>query len=571
MKYHIYSIRIALILLFLLSASLYSQVADWKELNSPLPASVTSIEAAENNNDIIATNSARDKFWISSDKGESWSTVPSSSSINKKSLLVTLSARVEALAKQKTRLLTIPELLEDANKIAIASDNTLFAISKQNRIVAIPANANTWSDITGLIAVEDITHLVSSGNSLIALSTDRSIVILDLSESYSNETDWLHSDLNDVIVNAMISTSAGLFVASDTGGIFFSANGITNWTKRNNGIIGLNVIELLEGNSGRLFAATNGTGIFRSDDDGVSWISSSSGLAGQIVISMTMSPNGDIYAGTVFGGVYRSADNGETWQSKSDPTLFSTIVYKMAAGQNGDIYAGTAGEGLYRSQDSGENWEMIGLSGIDVRTLKPDITGGFLAGAWFDGIYRYSGVNWTQIALPNTHVMDIIEAGPYLFAASHGAGIFRSEDDGNSWQSYNSGLSNGGVWSFVQDNSGYVFAGTNGSGVFRTQAAVLTGVEPQDASRLQSFELKQNYPNPFNPSTQIEFTLQKSGAVYLDVIDAIGRTVAVLINDSRSAGQYRVSFDGSGIASGIYVYRMQFDGRTEIRKMLLVR
>ncbi|MEL6821990.1 MAG: two-component regulator propeller domain-containing protein, partial [Calditrichota bacterium] len=463
------------------------------------------------------------------------------------------------------------ELQADAKKIAVSQSNTLFAISKQNRIIAIPADKRTWSDISGSLDVEEITNLVSLGNRLFALNADRRIQLIDFSETYSSETDWLHSDLNDVIVNSMVSTSAGLFVASDTGGIFFSANGISNWTQRNNGLAGLDVLELLEGNSGRLFAATNGTGIFRSDDDGISWSSSSSGLSGQVVLSMASGPNGEIYAGTVFGGVYRSEDNGETWQNKSDPTLFSTIVYKMAVGQNGEIFAGTAGEGLYRSQDSGENWEIIGLSGIDVRTLEPDITGGFLAGAWFDGIYRYSGINWTQIALPNTHVMDIIEAGPYLFAASHGAGIFRSEDEGTTWQSFNGGLSNGGVWSFVQDNNGYVYAGTNGSGVFRTQSAILTGLEPQDASRLQSFELKQNYPNPFNPSTQIEFTLQKSGTVYLDVIDAIGRTVAVLVDDSRSAGQYRVSFNGSGVASGIYVYRMQFDGRSEIRKMLLVK
>lgn len=563
--------RRALLFIVFLSAPMLAQIADWQQVNSSLPSMAISIETAANGQDIVAANQTRDLFWMSSDEGESWKSLPGSSVKTKVNPLATLLNRVEELREKNSQFLPLPEFSEDADKIAVSSDNTIFAISKQNRMIAIPANQNTWSDVTGNLPVEDVTHLATSNNSLLALTVNRSMQLLDFGESYSSEADWLHSDLNDIIVNAMVSTSAGLFVASDTGGIFYSANGISNWTQRNGGLIGLDVLDLLEGNSGRLIAATNGTGVFRSDDDGISWNPSSSGLAGQVVLSMTISPNGNIFAGTVFGGVYRSDDNGETWQSKSDPTLFNTIVYKMAVGQNGDVYAGTAGEGLYRSQDGGENWQMIGLSGIDVRTLEPDITGGFLAGAWFDGIYRYSGVNWTQIALPNTHVMDILEAGSYLFAASHGAGIFRSEDGGTTWENFNSGLSNGGVWSFVQDNSGYVYAGTNGSGVFRTQAAILTGVEPQTVSQIQSFELKQNYPNPFNPSTQIEFSLQKSGAVYLDVIDAIGRTVAVLVNDNRSAGQYRVSFNGSGVASGVYVYRMQFDGITEIRKMLLVR
>lgn len=88
------------------------------------------------------------------------------------------------------------------------------------------------------------------------------------------------------------------------------------------------------------------------------------------------------------------------------------------------------------------------------------------------------------------------------------------------------------------------------------------------------FSLNQNYPNPFNPSTKIEFALPKDGFVSLAIFDNSGREVSRLVNENRSSGYYAVSFNGSGLSSGIYFYRLEVKGSdnfVQVRKMVLVK
>jgi hypothetical protein len=86
----------------------------------------------------------------------------------------------------------------------------------------------------------------------------------------------------------------------------------------------------------------------------------------------------------------------------------------------------------------------------------------------------------------------------------------------------------------------------------------LTSVD-SPAGTPTEFSLSQNYPNPFNPSTTIGFGISGPGSswVKLAVYDMLGREVAVLVNDRREAGYHEVRFDGSGLSSGVYFYRIQ--------------
>jgi hypothetical protein len=91
---------------------------------------------------------------------------------------------------------------------------------------------------------------------------------------------------------------------------------------------------------------------------------------------------------------------------------------------------------------------------------------------------------------------------------------------------------------------------------------------PETAS---DFRLEQNYPNPFNPSTQIQFTLRTSNIARLSVYDILGREVAVLVDGLMPAGAHQVTFDASGLASGIYMYRLQSGGQSITRRMILIK
>ena len=83
--------------------------------------------------------------------------------------------------------------------------------------------------------------------------------------------------------------------------------------------------------------------------------------------------------------------------------------------------------------------------------------------------------------------------------------------------------------------------------------------------------IAQNYPNPFNPVTRIDFALNETKDVRLEVYDILGRKVATLVDERLNVGFHSVSFDGSGLASGVYLYRIITDQAVLSKKMLLVK
>ena len=86
-----------------------------------------------------------------------------------------------------------------------------------------------------------------------------------------------------------------------------------------------------------------------------------------------------------------------------------------------------------------------------------------------------------------------------------------------------------------------------------------------------SFTLEQNYPNPFNPTTNIRYGLPHNSNVTLKVFNTLGQQVAVLVHGDQEAGYHEVRFDGSRLASGVYLYRIQAGTYVATKKILLLR
>ncbi|MBI3005320.1 MAG: T9SS type A sorting domain-containing protein [Ignavibacteriales bacterium] len=85
------------------------------------------------------------------------------------------------------------------------------------------------------------------------------------------------------------------------------------------------------------------------------------------------------------------------------------------------------------------------------------------------------------------------------------------------------------------------------------------------------FVLSQNYPNPFNPSTEIRFSVNQPGHVSLNVTDMLGREVVVLVDEFKSAGAYRISFDAANLTAGTYFYTLRSGSLSKTRKMILLK
>ncbi len=112
------------------------------------------------------------------------------------------------------------------------------------------------------------------------------------------------------------------------------------------------------------------------------------------------------------------------------------------------------------------------------------------------------------------------------------------------------------VWAFRADSTGFPFP--------------VSADNPREGLP-REFTLHQNYPNPFNPSTNIQFDLVRAGEVSLKVFDVTGREVATLVDGTMTAGAHVVSFDGNSLASGVYFSRLEMNGISMSRKMVLLK
>ena len=115
------------------------------------------------------------------------------------------------------------------------------------------------------------------------------------------------------------------------------------------------------------------------------------------------------------------------------------------------------------------------------------------------------------------------------------------------------------------------YAGFGPSNAYYNGEQLFTGIEPIGSNIPDKFSLSQNYPNPFNPVTNINFSIPQSGNVKLVVFDMTGREVAVLNNGILSAGSYKVDYDASNLASGVYFYKLETESFTDVKKMMLIK
>ncbi|HEY3296058.1 MAG TPA: T9SS type A sorting domain-containing protein [bacterium] len=125
------------------------------------------------------------------------------------------------------------------------------------------------------------------------------------------------------------------------------------------------------------------------------------------------------------------------------------------------------------------------------------------------------------------------------------------------------GLDNGTVYTYTlrtiaADGSSFDLATVNGTPT--PSAAIIT-----------EYALHQNFPNPFNPTTSIAVDLVDNGFVSLKVYNLMGQEVASLVNGNLSSGRHIVSFDASHLSSGLYLYRLNVNGFSAEKKMLLMK
>ena len=190
----------------------------------------------------------------------------------------------------------------------------------------------------------------------------------------------------------------------------------------------------------------------------------------------------------------------------------------------------------------------------------------------FTGWYTFSAVGGDSLYA----WLEVEKAGSPL-----GYAVFSNKTTRSSYTQFSVDLTYiaSGVPDSCQIWFGITGSSTNGDTVhagstFKLDDLALTGtaagIETVPEAPL-TYTLAQNYPNPFNPSTSISYQLKSAGQVRLSVYDIRGREVAVLVDGMQTQGPHEVRFDGSGLASGVYIYRLQAGTFVEQKKMVLAK
>ena len=136
--------------------------------------------------------------------------------------------------------------------------------------------------------------------------------------------------------------------------------------------------------------------------------------------------------------------------------------------------------------------------------------------------------------------------------------VYKTYDGGQNWVEMISNSSNPlkDIY-FNTPNVGFM-VGSNGT-ILKTITAgeIVIGITQISSEIPNGYYLSNNYPNPFNPTTNIEFKIPERTNVTIKVFDITGREISSLINEIKSAGSYKINFNGNNLASGVYFYRIE--------------
>lgn len=420
---------------------------------------------------------------------------------------------------------------------------------------------------------------------------------------------WQRLPVDNRLFLCMLILNKDTLLAGTFEGVVTSVDGGTSWKHHDAGLASLNIASITETRMGDLVVSA-GKQIYKSTDQGGHWESkySSQQLGGVLAIDA----DGKLYAADRTS-IRQSSDNGESWGTVifTNEGFYATA---MAITDAKTTYVGVGDGKIFRFTQGGKYWETVFVdkSGYAIRSLLIDHDGYMLC-ATANSVFksRDNGTIWYEIfnSAKGWIVTTVFLSEKYLFAGTYNDGLFRSTDGGATWErtasipsgdpiigmardkngaliaagmidiykswdqgttwiSIGKGLPLGTKKNICITTKGELFIGTEWNGIYVSRAIVATVPVSNPVSH---FSLAQNYPNPFNPSTTISFSIPSKSQVSLKIYDVMGREVAVLFSETLAQGNYSRQWNASGMASGMYFYRLQAGGFLETKHLMLVK
>lgn len=279
----------------------------------------------------------------------------------------------------------------------------------------------------------------------------------------------------------------------------------------------------------------------------------------------------------ITAGEYQCIGNGSIQLSWPSPfnTNYKTFRTQILLTAD-EIYSGGGTEGfiskigfyILNADTMAYNNFNINMQNTSLNILM----NGFITDGWalaYSGKYKVPSTGWQYITLSNPFYWDgtsnlLIETCFGNSTTKSGSTIQGSNDTAKYYFGYRNDTL--GCWLYPENLYGY-YAKPNIC--FRFDPTI--GLENEGNNIPSEYKLYQNFPNPFNPVTRINYDISKRGFVNLRIYDILGREVKSLVNEIKSIGSYSIDYNASGLASGIYFYRLECNGFVSTKRMLLIK
>ena len=301
--------------------------------------------------------------------------------------------------------------------------------------------------------------------------------------------------------------------------------------------------------------------------------------------------SGDVPMFVTEGSLIKTSDGGNNWSL----LLSDYFSYEKVSFINPDIGwvycyfaddVGTFVNKILKTSNGGDNWSSVLIDSAN-GTFSPfkgmqffdENTGYIMKNTSFQNVLYKStngGSIWSAIDTNNFtgcyiwNFFFLNKDTGWVTTVGFTGKIFRTNNGGESWTTQNTTASNiNGRIYFIDALTGWALA--SNTTILKTTTGGVTDILNISSEIPTIFNLYQNFPNPFNPSTRIKFDIPKQGNVKLTVYDISGKEVNVLVNSELKAGSYEYNFDGSGLSSGVYFYKLQSGGFIKTERMVLVK
>ncbi len=431
-------------------------------------------------------------------------------------------------------------------------------------------------DSGNLTTGQSFTHVFTSAGSypyvcLYHSNMSGVINVGDTSQTVSNWTE-LTSPTSQPLTDARF-WSADIGWMSGEQGVARTTDGGANWSMVNTPD-DAEAVYFISANEGWL-CGNNGM-LRHSTDGGAQWTAQTSNVFDKLR---------DIWFADALHGwsvgrngllIYTS-DGGQTWNPQTSPATDDLRGIHMLDDQEGWI-SGSDGLILY-TENGGANW----VAQLSVPDGEEDEFEAVFAlddqHVWAAGgmgrIYATTngGVNWAaQTSGTMMALMDIFFVNADTgWVCGAGGFLAMTTDGGQNWNVQSTPVSpTFNAIYFVNNAPGYL-AGGDGSMLKLAGEETPSGVTTSPPGVVHELTLAAAYPNPFNPTTTIEFTVGSAGPVRLQIYDILGQSVATLINGNLQPGAYHTQFNGTGLSSGLYFYRLEAGRQVRTRTMTLLK